>query len=101
MKNENVEMSELVDVDGKIVITEDMPEDLKIAINYLNKNNIGLFDKIEDDDDVDIEDALDNGSIDVDSLPDSEIDDDLDDGEDDLDDSSDSSSDLNDLNNLF
>ena len=36
-------LSGLLDSDGKITITEDMPEDLKECIKYLNDNNIGLF----------------------------------------------------------
>lgn len=33
----------LTDDDGKIIVTDDMPDDLKAAINYLNDNNISLF----------------------------------------------------------
>lgn len=34
----------------QIPIDENMPEDLKIAINYLNENNISLTDKLDVDD---------------------------------------------------
>lgn len=36
-------LNNLTDADGKIMIAEDMPEDLKAAISYLNENNISLF----------------------------------------------------------
>lgn len=34
----------------QIPIDENMPEDLKVAINYLNENNISLTDKLDVDD---------------------------------------------------
>lgn len=39
----------------QIPINESMPEDLKIAINYLNENNISLTDKLDVDDDNEVE----------------------------------------------
>ena len=36
-------LSGLLDSDGKINITEDMPEDLKECIKYLNDNNVSLL----------------------------------------------------------
>ncbi len=57
-------------MDGKqpIAIDDNMSEDLKFAINYLNERNISLDDKIEvhydDDDDEDENDSDDfNGMI--------------------------------------
>ena len=36
-------LKSFIDQDGKIILSEDMPDDLKAAINYLNNNNISLF----------------------------------------------------------
>lgn len=41
--NMKARLSKLTDSDGKIIVTDDMPEDLKGCINYLNNNNISLF----------------------------------------------------------
>ncbi len=38
------QMSQYLDSDGKIMITDDMPDDLKSAINYINANNINVLD---------------------------------------------------------
>ena len=42
-ENTKSKLSGLLDSDGKITITDDMPEDLKECINYLNDNNISLL----------------------------------------------------------
>ncbi len=49
----------------QIPINENMPEDLKIAINYLNENNISLTDKIDvsDDEVEELDDEEFNGSV--------------------------------------
>lgn len=36
-------LKNFLDQDGKIMLSDDMPDDLKAAINYLNDNNISLF----------------------------------------------------------
>ena len=36
-------LSQFVDNEGKLIIQEDMPDDLKDAIKYLNENNINIF----------------------------------------------------------
>ena len=41
--NMKARLSKLTDSDGKIIVTDDMPDDLKGCINYLNNNNISLF----------------------------------------------------------
>lgn len=41
-------LNEFIDVDGKIIIADSMPDDLKAAIKYLNDNNVNLFSHIED-----------------------------------------------------
>ena len=49
----------------QIPINENMPEDLKIAINYLNENNISLTDNIDvsDDEVEELDDEEFNGSV--------------------------------------
>ena len=105
MDNANVNLAQFMDENGKIIISDDMPADLKEAINYLNENNVNLFTKIDDvevselDDDEDLEDELDldDDSDEEDDLDDDfELDDDLDD---DLDEND--SSNVEELNNLF
>ena len=36
-------LSQFVDNEGKLIIQEDMPDDLKDAIKYLNDNNVNIF----------------------------------------------------------
>lgn len=36
-------LSQFVDIEGKLIIQDDMPEDLKDAIQYLNDNNVNIF----------------------------------------------------------
>ena len=108
MNNNGIDLSGFMDVDGKIIISDNMPDDLKEAITFLNDNNINLFTKIEDyeiddlnKDDLD-EDELDEDDLDEDDLDEDDLDeDDLD--EDDLDDEGlgSASSNVDDLNNLF
>lgn len=47
----------------KIEITENMPEDLKAAITYLNDNNISLSDREKFDTPDDFEESEDDGEI--------------------------------------
>lgn len=49
----------------QIPINENMPEDLKVAINYLNENNISLTDKIDvsDEEIEELDDEEFNGSV--------------------------------------
>jgi len=42
-ESSKVKLSSFMDDDGKLKITDDMPEDLKAAISYLNENNVSLF----------------------------------------------------------
>ncbi len=41
--NTKAKLNGLTDGDGKIMVSDDMPDDLKAAIKYLNDNNISLF----------------------------------------------------------
>ena len=36
-------LGQLIDSDGKVIISDDMPEDLKGCLKYINDNNINLF----------------------------------------------------------
>ena len=36
-------LGQLIDSDGKVMISDDMPEDLKGCLKYLNDNNVSLF----------------------------------------------------------
>lgn len=36
-------LGQLIDSDGKVIISDDMPEDLKDCLKYLNDNNINLL----------------------------------------------------------
>ncbi|MBR3362871.1 MAG: hypothetical protein IKG40_02980 [Bacilli bacterium] len=36
-------LKQFVGQDGKIIITDDMPDDLKAAINFLNENDVDIF----------------------------------------------------------
>lgn len=36
-------LGQFIDSEGKVVITDDMPEDLKGCLKYINDNNINLF----------------------------------------------------------
>ena len=36
-------LQHLVNSDGKLIITEEMPDDIKDALNYFNENNIDIF----------------------------------------------------------
>ena len=36
-------LGQLIDSDGKITITDDMPDDLKGCLKYINDNNINIF----------------------------------------------------------
>ena len=58
-------------MDSKIPINNNMPDDLKAAINYLNTNNISLTDTFDDDEELDNVD-VNFGNVD---LSDTEIDD--------------------------
>ena len=100
-------LKRFLDEDGKIIITEDMPDDLKNAINYMNENNINLLEKRQhvsfDDEDLDEDyDDSDDESYDISSdvvIEDDEADD-SDSLNDNLSDEADESS-LQDLDNLF
>ena len=41
--NTKEKISQFVDPSGKLIISDDMPSDLKAAINFLNSNNINIF----------------------------------------------------------
>lgn len=87
-----------IDSDGKIVVTDDMPADLKAAINYLNQNNVSLFSKVNDEDD-----GIDYDEDNVPSIDDEELDDDSNEELEDSDDEIEETEDLNvqDLNDIF
>ena len=42
-------ISNMMDSDGKLIITDDMPDDLKSAIQYLNDNNVNILDNSTDE----------------------------------------------------
>ena len=105
MDNANVNLAQFMDENGKIIISDNMPNDLKEAINFLNENNVNLFTKIDDvevselDDDEDLKNEIvldDDSDEDDDFELDDNLDDDLDD---DLDEND--SSNVEELNNLF
>ena len=95
--NKENRLGTLLDSDGKIKISDDMPEDLKAAISYLNANNIGLFDpvspladedlnidselEVEEDVNVDEEDSEEEISEDEDEASDSIVEEDVDIGD--------------------
>jgi len=96
-------LSQFVDQDGKIIISDDMPDDLKSAIKYMNDNNVNLFENIdvnfvEDEDSSDEEENYDTVSLN--SLEDEDSYGEEIDEVDDLSDETDDSS-LQDLDNLF
>ena len=77
----NKKLASFMDTDGKIILTDDMPSDLKAAINYLNENNVNLFTNINEDEFEDTaEDELREEIADNDSI-DSDVVDDLDEDE--------------------
>ena len=41
-------LGQLIDSDGKVIISDDMPEDLKGCLKYINDNNINIFGNICD-----------------------------------------------------
>ena len=59
-------------MDGQIPVNNNMPDDLKAAINYLNTNHISLTDTFEDDEEIDNNVDTNFGGVD---LNDTEIDD--------------------------
>ena len=94
-------LSQFIDQDGKIIISDDMPDDLKSAIKFMNDNNVGLFENIDvnfidDEESEGVEETYDNISLD-DASEGSEVNFEE---EDDLNDDADDSS-LQDLDNLF
>ena len=98
-------LKQFLDEDGKIIITEDMPDDLKQAINYMNENNINLLEKrqhvsFDDDDDMDEIDDSNDDSFDLSSDVEFEDEDAEEPENDNLSDETDESS-LQDLDNLF
>ena len=40
-------LSRFIGSDGKIIVSDDMPDDLKAAINYMNSNNISLLSEVD------------------------------------------------------
>lgn len=50
--NTKNKLSQFLDSDGHIIISDDMPEDLKMAIKYMNDNNINLLSEISEDADI-------------------------------------------------
>ena len=50
-------ISQFVDNEGKLIVQDDMPDDLKDAIKYLNDNNVNIFapnDPMADMDDAEV-----------------------------------------------
>ena len=97
-------LKQFLDEDGKIIITDDMPDDLKQAINYMNENNINLLEKRQhvsfDDEDTDEIDDSDDESFDLSSEVEFEDEDAEEVENDNISDEADESS-LQDLDNLF
>lgn len=77
----------------QIPITDNMPEDLKAAINYLNKNNISLNDTFDEDEDEVVEAKMSNSAFDFGNIASSASDDDDDE---DIEDDDDEDDDLED-----
>jgi hypothetical protein len=101
----NEKLARFVDENGKIIVSDDMPDNLKSAIDYLNRNNVGFFDEIVDDynDDLDADEENEFSEV-LDDDDDIDSDEELDDeeeSEDDILESESGSSDLSDLSNLF
>ena len=59
----DTDMNQLIDEDGKIKISDGMSDDLKSAIKFLNENNIGLFDEIDDSDALNEEEENEESSV--------------------------------------
>lgn len=94
MVNERIKetLKKYADADGKLKITDDMPDDLKEAINYFNENNIDIFntdfdnmavDKLDDSEeseDLDsVPDEIEDEQLDLDGAEQSEDEEDLED----------------------
>lgn len=94
-ENTKARLSKLTDPDGKIVITDDMPEDLQECIKFLNDNNVSLTSGSDPEAYMDDEEADPFAPGYVDSIADSadSVDDDSDDVADDSDDVADDSDD--------
>ena len=95
-------LSQFIDQDGKIIISDDMPDDLKSAIKFMNDNNVGLFENIDvnfidDEESEGVEETYDNISL-SDASEDGGVS--FEEEEDDLNEETDDSS-LQDLDNLF
>ena len=83
----------------QIPINENMPEDLKAAINYLNDNQISLNDKFDISDD-----ELEGVEEDIFEIPEDSFDEEIDFGDDEeleFDDEEDNEDILSDLNSIF
>ncbi len=85
-----------LDANGKLIIDDTLPEDVKKAFNYFNSRNINIMQLNVNDDIIDLPEE---------EVNDSDLDDDVDfdDGESDelFDDEEDENVNLDDLNNLF
>ena len=78
--NEELQQSlgKLLDSNGKVIVTDDMPDDLKAAINYLNDNNINILSPSDSLADADEEEENDDDFEEFDSdFESSEIDENL------------------------
>ena len=96
-------LTKLVGEDGKIIVLDSMPDDLKAAIEYLNDNNIGLFTDIPGKDDPVLSTYNDSEDGDSDSEDSSSSSEEPNSVSSDIDDSIDDSEDSNvdDLDSMF
>lgn len=96
-------LGQLIDSDGKVIISDDMPDDLKGCLKYLNDNNISLFGSNPDAYVEDFEPDPFAAGFQDDETGSAEIDDEAEDEveeEEDFDDSIDDNS-VEDLDNVF
>lgn len=84
-----------VDANGRLIIDDSLPEDVKKAFNYFNSRNINIMNLNVDDDIIDLpEEEISESDDDLDDIMlDNDDSDDLFDDDDDVN--------LDDLNNLF
>ena len=83
-----------IDANGRLIVDESLPDDVKQAFNYFNSKGINIMELSVDDDIIDLpEEVNDLDSDEVDDVETETLDDSFEDSEEDID--------LDSLNNLF
>jgi len=80
-----MKISDFVDENGNIKVSDDMSEDLKNKINIINEKNFIAKTETDDDDDEEFDDEFDEPNTNIEELADEEL----------------NESELEDLNSLF